>query len=155
MYYPVLRIFFHPGSGSASKNLSILTPKVVSKLSEIWSGLFNPDPYPRSVSWFFTHPGSRSQGSKGTWSRIRIRNTGFIWPLWREVVTWWSAWSRMTWTARRSCSTSPGRAPSPDPASSSRATSSPPLLLGQLLIANVPILFPILESLVFVIYSVP
>ncbi len=30
--------------GSASKNLSILTPKIVSKLSEIWSGLFIPDP---------------------------------------------------------------------------------------------------------------
>jgi hypothetical protein len=46
----------------------------------------------------------------------------------------------MTWTARRSCSTSPGRASSPDPASSSRAISSPPLLLGQFLIvkASVP-----------------
>jgi hypothetical protein len=42
----------------------------------------------------------------------------------------------MTWTARRSCSTCPGRAPSPDPASSSREISSPPLLLGQLLIGK-------------------
>ncbi len=41
-------VFFHPGSrfqifpipdsGSASKNLSILTPKMVLKLSEIWPG---------------------------------------------------------------------------------------------------------------------
>ncbi len=36
--------FFHPGS--ASRNLSILTQKKVSKLSEIWSGLFIPDPDP-------------------------------------------------------------------------------------------------------------
>ncbi len=50
--------FFHPGS--TSKNLSILTQKIISKLSEICSGLFiqNPDPD------FFTHPGSRIQGSK-------------------------------------------------------------------------------------------
>ncbi len=33
--------FFHPGS--ASKNLSILTQKIVSKLSEIWSGLYFHD----------------------------------------------------------------------------------------------------------------
>jgi hypothetical protein len=34
-----------PGSGSASKsNLSILTQKIVSKLSEIWSGMIIPDP---------------------------------------------------------------------------------------------------------------
>ncbi len=32
------------GSGSASKNSSILTLKIASKLSEIWSGLFIPDP---------------------------------------------------------------------------------------------------------------
>ncbi len=42
--------FFHPGSGvkeipgSASKNLSILSQKIVSKLSELWSGMFIPDP---------------------------------------------------------------------------------------------------------------
>jgi len=47
--------FFHPGS--ASKNLSILTPKMVSKRWEIWSGLFIPDPDPA----FFP---SRIQGSK-------------------------------------------------------------------------------------------
>ncbi len=33
--------FFRPGS--ASKNLSILNP-IVTKLSEIWSGMFIPDP---------------------------------------------------------------------------------------------------------------
>ncbi len=65
--YPGVEFVFHPGS--ASKNLSILTQKMVSKLSEIWSGLFSPDP--GSGSWLFTHPGSR--GRKGTGSRIRIR----------------------------------------------------------------------------------
>ncbi len=60
--------FNHPGS--ASNNLSILTQKIVSKLSEIWSGLFIPDSDPD----FFTQPGSR--GKKGT--RSRIRNTAYI-----------------------------------------------------------------------------
>ncbi len=33
-----------PGSASASRNLSILTQKIVSKLSEIWSRMIIPDP---------------------------------------------------------------------------------------------------------------
>ncbi len=41
-----IRIFSIPNPGSASKNFSILTKKTVSKLSEIWSGLFIPDPDP-------------------------------------------------------------------------------------------------------------
>ncbi len=48
-----IRIFFildqnfsHPDPGFASKNLRILTQKIVCKLSEIWSGLFIPDPDP-------------------------------------------------------------------------------------------------------------
>ncbi len=55
--------FFHPGSQIRIKELSIFTWKIVSKLLELWSGLFIPDP----------DPGSRVQ--KGTGSRIRIRNT--------------------------------------------------------------------------------
>ncbi len=35
-----------PDPRSASKNFSILTQKMVSKLEEIWSGLFIPDPDP-------------------------------------------------------------------------------------------------------------
>jgi hypothetical protein len=37
--------FPDPGSGSASKNISIFTQKVVSMLSEIWTGMCisNPD----------------------------------------------------------------------------------------------------------------
>jgi hypothetical protein len=42
--------FFYPGS--APKNLSILNPKIVSKLSRIWSWLFIPDPDP----YFFPIP---------------------------------------------------------------------------------------------------
>jgi hypothetical protein len=33
-----------PGSAAASKSLSILTQKSVPKISEIWSGMFIPDP---------------------------------------------------------------------------------------------------------------
>ncbi len=89
--------FWIPDSGSASKNLSILTQKCFFKLSEIWSGLFIPDPHPGSGPWFYTHTGSRipdlggkkapdagcrmpDAGSRiwipDTGSRIRIRNTG-------------------------------------------------------------------------------
>ncbi len=58
---PRIRIFSSPHPGSASKNLSILTQKMVSKFSEIWSWLFIPDPDPGSWSWLFTHSGSRGQ----------------------------------------------------------------------------------------------
>ncbi len=64
--------FFHPGS--ASVNLSILTKKKDSKLSEIWSGLFIPPGY---RSRFLPNPDPGSRGQKGTGSRIRIRNTVF------------------------------------------------------------------------------
>jgi hypothetical protein len=53
-----------PEHASASKNLSILTPTKFSKLSNISSGMFIPDP----------DPGVRDQN--GTGSRIRIQNTG-------------------------------------------------------------------------------
>ncbi len=67
MFIPDLN-FYHPYLGSASKKLTILTQKIISKLSYD-SGLFIPDPDPD----FFTQPGSRSL--KETGSRIRIRNT--------------------------------------------------------------------------------
>jgi hypothetical protein len=51
-----------PDPGSASKNLSIFNPK------NCFYALGN-------MVWD-VHPGSRIQGSKGTGSRIRIRNTG-------------------------------------------------------------------------------
>ncbi len=67
--------------GCISKNLSILTKKMVSQLSEIWSRFSIPDPDLGSESWLFTYPRSRIQGSKrqripDPGSRIRIRNTG-------------------------------------------------------------------------------
>ncbi len=69
-------IFFHPGSRIQGHNdpgsriqiriKEFLTEKIVSKLSEIWSGMFIPDP--GSGSWIYTHPGSR--GQKGIGSQI-------------------------------------------------------------------------------------
>ncbi len=69
--------FFHPRSQTRifpsripdpHQRIKYFNPnKMVSKLQEIWSGLFIPDP--GSGSWLFTHPGSR--GQKGTGSRIR------------------------------------------------------------------------------------
>ena len=67
--FPILDPNFSiPDPGSALKNLSILTQKMVYKLSETVSGLFIPD------------PGSRIQRSKrhqipDPGSRIRIHNT--------------------------------------------------------------------------------
>ncbi len=70
--------------GSASKNLSILAKKMVSQLSEIWSGFSIRDPDPRSKSWLFTYPGSRSwipdpesRGQKSTGSLIPDPGSGF------------------------------------------------------------------------------
>jgi hypothetical protein len=56
---------FHAGS---DQRISFNSQKIGSKLSEIWSGLFIPDP--GSGSWFFL---PLSRGQKGI--RIRIRNT--------------------------------------------------------------------------------
>ncbi len=65
---PGSRVKKIPRSGSAWKNLSYLTQNIVSKLSEIWYGMFIPDP----DLDFFTYPGFLCQ--KGTGSRIL--NTG-------------------------------------------------------------------------------
>ncbi len=62
-------MFSHPRSTSA--NWSILTPKIVSKLSEIWSGLFIPD-----LRILIVYPSRIRGGQKGTGSWIRIRQTG-------------------------------------------------------------------------------
>ncbi len=53
---PWSRVKKIPGSGSASKNLSILTQNLVYKLSEIWSEMFIPDPDPRSIRIFIFYP---------------------------------------------------------------------------------------------------
>ncbi len=67
--------FFHRDPGSASKNWSILTQKMVSKFSEIWSWLFIPDPDPDFL--LIPDPGSRGQEAPDPGFRIRIRNTDF------------------------------------------------------------------------------
>ncbi len=61
---------FHPGS--ATKNLSILTQNIVSKLSKIWSGLFVPDPDILPTP----DPGYRGQKGTGSRTRSRIPNPG-------------------------------------------------------------------------------
>ncbi len=70
--------------GSASKNLSILTKKMVSQLSEIWSEFSIRDPDPGSGTWLFTHPQSwscipdpESRGQKGTGALIPDPGSGF------------------------------------------------------------------------------
>ncbi len=70
--------------GCISKNLSILTNKMVSQLSEIWSRFSIPDPDPRSASWLFTYPRSRScipdpesRDQKGNGSLIPDPGSGF------------------------------------------------------------------------------
>jgi hypothetical protein len=66
---PVSKAFPDPESASASKNLSILTQKVVFKLSEYDPGCSCSS---RILILIFTHPGSRIQGSK----RRRIQDPG-------------------------------------------------------------------------------
>jgi hypothetical protein len=51
---------------SASKNLSILIQKNVSKLSEIWSGLFIPDPDPDLLP--IPDPGAKKAPDPGSGS---------------------------------------------------------------------------------------
>ncbi len=70
-----IRIFSIPDPGSASKNLK--QKQMFSKLYEIRSGLFIPDPVPYLLP--ISNPGSR--GQKGTGSRIRIRNTAWTVPV--------------------------------------------------------------------------
>ncbi len=81
--------FLHPGSASKNprsriwyKEFNYFNPKNVSKLSEIWTGLFisNPDPD------FLTIPDPGSRGQKSTGSRIR--NTGRIRSHYTKLVHW-------------------------------------------------------------------
>jgi hypothetical protein len=60
--------FYPSGYRIRTKELKYFKPKIVSKLSEIWSGFVHPGSGSGGPE-FFTHPGSR--GKKGTGSRIR------------------------------------------------------------------------------------
>ncbi len=70
--YPGFEFF---PSRTRIKNLSILAQKMVSKLLEIWSGLFISDPDPD----FLPIPDPGYKGQKGTVSRIR-NTVDFIEP---------------------------------------------------------------------------
>ncbi len=80
-----------PGSGSVSNNWSILTWKIVSKLSEIWSRVVQCSPLIRIPDFGILifnpsripEPGSR--GLKGNGSRNLILNTGYTWERERSV----------------------------------------------------------------------
>ncbi len=104
---PGPKIFPDPWSGfaSASKNLSILTPKIVSTLSEIWSRVFFPDPDPVSRSWFFTHSGSRTHGSKRHRSPDpRYGSVTLVYPCTSHlciVAMMWKYWLKPQATATR------------------------------------------------------
>ncbi len=64
---PVLRVRdVYPGSRIRINEFKHFNQKIVSKLTEIRSGLFVPDPDPGSGSWVFTHPGSRGQKGPGS-----------------------------------------------------------------------------------------
>ncbi len=70
-----ISIFSIPDPGFVSKNLSILGQKI--KISDVWSGLFIPDPDPDCLP--NQDPGSRGQKGSRSRIRIRIRITGRIW----------------------------------------------------------------------------
>ncbi len=80
-----IRIFLIPDSGSASKNLSILTPKMVSKLQEIWFRLFIPDPDPDFLP--IPDPGVKKAPDPGSGSATLIKSANFVkqvcWILYR------------------------------------------------------------------------
>ncbi len=81
--------FFHAGSRIRIKEYKYFNPKIVTKLSEIWSWLFIRDP--GSGTWFFTHPRiSAPEVKKAPDPGPRIRNTGFpcsTYLCWRLCLT--------------------------------------------------------------------
>ncbi len=66
-----------PDPGSSSKNLSILTPKkskkMVSKLKQIWSGLFIPDPDADFLPSRIPDPGVKKAPNPGSGSATLVR----------------------------------------------------------------------------------
>ncbi len=82
-----IRIFSIPGPGSRIRIKEFKyfnQKKMVSQLSEKWSGFSITDPYPGSGSWLFTHPrswscipDSKSRGQKGTGALIPDPGSGF------------------------------------------------------------------------------
>ncbi len=92
-----------PDPVSATKNLSILTQKIVSTLSEIWSELFIPDPDPVDPSRI-PDPGSRGQKAPDPGSSILVIT----------VLTSWCRGMRRTLAPARCRSPQPPRLPASD-----------------------------------------
>jgi hypothetical protein len=86
-----IRIFCIPDPGYASKSLSILTQKIISKLLD-WKYDLGYSPRIRIQILIFTYPGSR--GQKGTGSRIWIRNADFLLRIWIRIFLTWLIWFR-------------------------------------------------------------
>ncbi len=70
--------FFYPRSRiqDQTKNLNIITQKIVSKLSEIWPGMFIPDPNLKFL--LIPDPGFRGQKGIGSRSRDTEKNPKFL-----------------------------------------------------------------------------
>ncbi len=64
--------FFHPGSRITIKEFKYFNRIKWFLRSRKYDSVVHP------ISWLFTHPGSGIQGSKGTGSRILIRNTDLL-----------------------------------------------------------------------------
>jgi hypothetical protein len=84
---PGSEFFFHPGYEffpsriRITKNLSILTQKIVSKLSEIWSGLFpDPDFIPIPIP----DPGVKKAPDPGSWSATLVPGNSST-SIWRKT----------------------------------------------------------------------
>ncbi len=76
-----IQIFPIPAPGSASKNLSILTQKIVSKLSEMCSGLFIPDPGVKKAP----DPGSATLST----IQLAYRHRGDTYSKLDSIFGWW------------------------------------------------------------------
>ncbi len=98
-----LQIFSILDPGSATKNLSILTQKIVSKISEIWSGSFIPDPdpdfLPTRISVFSDPDPQHCSLHSGTctyflWEEQHfVKIKIFLWKNHRKI-RWESTWCR-------------------------------------------------------------
>ncbi len=82
------RIFSIPDSRFTSKNVSIWTQKIVSQLSELWSGLFIPDPDPDFLP--ISDPGVKTAPDPGSETLEGVKGN-WEWPLRaprRGACTW-------------------------------------------------------------------
>ncbi len=88
-----------PDPGSASKIFVFLTQKIVSKLSEIWSGMFNPDHRSRIRILIFLptpDPVVKKTPDPGSGSATLFSNNRFFPQTWWDPgwIRPWSSWCR-------------------------------------------------------------